>query len=78
MDQRKLLDDLPVTVDKDVMSGTPVFQGTRVPAQTIFDYIADGYTLADFLSSFPSVKREDAVRVLEAAGHYLLDEGMSH
>ena len=74
MNQHYLPSDLPITVDKDIMSGAPVFRGTRVPVQTVFDYLADGYTLDMFLDSFPTVRREDAVRVLQAAGHILLDE----
>jgi uncharacterized protein (DUF433 family) len=57
---------LPITVDPDILSGTPVFAGTRVPVETLFNYILDGVTLDDFLENFPSVKREDAVRLLES------------
>ncbi len=67
-----LLKDLPITIDPEIHSGTPVFRGTRVPAQTLFDYLADGYTLNEILDNFPSVKREDAVRVLEAAPQFLM------
>ena len=61
------LADLPITVDPQIVSGTPVFRGTRVPVQTLFDYLADGYTLSEFLDNFPTVSREDALRVLESA-----------
>jgi uncharacterized protein (DUF433 family) len=57
---------LPITVDPEILSGTPVFTGTRVPVETLFNYILDGVTLDEFLENFPSVKREDAVRFLEA------------
>lgn len=57
---------LPITVDPEILSGTPVFAGTRVPVETLFNYILDGVTLDEFLENFPSVKREDAVRFLEA------------
>ncbi len=50
-----------------VMSGTPVFRGTRVPIQNLFDYLAAGDSLADFLEAFPSVTREQAVNALEEA-----------
>ena len=50
-----------------VMSGTPVFCGTRVPIQNLFDYLAAGDSLADFLEAFPSVTREQAVTALEEA-----------
>ena len=50
-----------------VMSGTPVFRGTRVPIQNLFDYLAAGDSLADFLEAFPSVARKQAVSALEEA-----------
>jgi uncharacterized protein (DUF433 family) len=61
------LNNLPITIDPEIVSGTPVFRGTRVPVQTLFDYLADGYSLDEILENFPSVKREDAIQVLEAA-----------
>ena len=54
-------------VNPDVMHGTPVFRGTRVPVQTLFDYIEAGDPLERFLDHFPSVTREQAVAVLEEA-----------
>ena len=53
-----------VTVDPDILGGTPVFKGTRVPTKTLFDYLADGLSLDYFLESFPSVSRALAVEVL--------------
>ena len=64
--------DLPITVDPDIMSGVPVFAGTRVPVQTLFDYILDGNTLEEFLDNFPTVKRADALRILEAASQAIV------
>lgn len=55
---------LPITVDSEVLSGTPVFRGTRVPARTLVDYLVDGETLETFLRNFPTVQRGDAVRLL--------------
>jgi len=66
--------NLPITIDPNIVSGTPVFRGTRVPVQTLFDYIADGYTLEEFLDNFPTVKRDDAIQILEAEGKLLNDE----
>jgi uncharacterized protein (DUF433 family) len=63
---------LPITVDPEVLSGTPVFRGTRVPVQTLVDYILDGETLETFLHSFPTVKRDDAVRLLQHFNETLL------
>lgn len=57
---------LPITIDPNIVSGTPVFRGTRVPVQTLFDYIADGSTLDEFLDNFPTVQRTDALKVLES------------
>jgi uncharacterized protein (DUF433 family) len=64
-------DSLPIKVDRNIMSGAPVFAGTRVPVQTLFDYITDDNTLEEFLDNFPTVKRDDALRVLEAAAQYI-------
>ncbi|MCX7837876.1 MAG: DUF433 domain-containing protein [Anaerolineae bacterium] len=61
-----LAKNLPITIDPNILGGIPVFQNTRVPVQTLFDYLADGYTLEEFLDNFPSVKREDAL-LLESA-----------
>ena len=52
---------------KDTMSGLPVFKGTRVPVKNLFDYLAYGDSLGEFLDSFPSVSREQAVKALEMA-----------
>lgn len=54
-----------VTVDPEILGGTPVFTGTRVPMKTLFDYLQDNYTLQQFLECFPTVSREMAVRLLE-------------
>lgn len=56
-----------VTVDPEVMSGTPVFAGTRVPVKNLLDYLAAGDPLERFLDHFPSVRREQAVAALEIA-----------
>ena len=53
--------------DPEILGGTPVFVGTRVPAQTLFDYLEGGETLDEFLHQFPSVKREQALAALEMA-----------
>ena len=49
------------------MSGTPVIRGTRVPVETLVEHIADGLSLDEFLECFPTVRREDAVAILEYA-----------
>lgn len=58
--------------DKDILGGTPVFRGTRVPVQTLFDYLEGGETLEDFLEGFPTVTREAALAILEEARGLLL------
>jgi uncharacterized protein (DUF433 family) len=57
----------PVRSDPSVMRGTLVFRASRVPAQTLLDYLDDGYTLDEFLEMFPSVNREDAAEFLRLA-----------
>ena len=56
---------LPLTVDPDIMSGAPVFRGTRVPVAALLDNLAGGLALDDFLENFPAVSREQAIQVLE-------------
>lgn len=56
----------------DILGGTPVFRGTRVPIQALFDYLEGGETLEDFLVGFPTVSREAAVAALEEAKELLL------
>ena len=58
---------LPIHSDPEILGGTTVFQGTRVPVRTLFEYIEDGSSLDEFLDYFPSVKRAAAVALLEAA-----------
>ncbi len=57
-----------ISVDPDVMSGAPVFTGTRVLVESLFHYVSAGDSIDDFLEGFPSVTRDQALRVLEAAG----------
>ena len=54
-----------ITRDPEMMHGTPVFRGTRVPVKTLFDYLENGESLDDFLEGFPTVDRALAVQVLE-------------
>ena len=66
--------ELSVIIDSDpeILSGTPVFIGTRVPVQALFDYLEGGETLDEFLRQFPSVRREQAIAVLDLARAALL------
>ena len=56
-----------IHTDPDILGGTPVFVGTRVPAQSLFDYLEGGDTLDEFLRQFPSVTREQAIAALDLA-----------
>ncbi len=61
-----------ITVDPDILGGTPVFKGTRVPVNALFDYLERNYTLEEFLECFPSVTREMACQLLERSESALL------
>ena len=60
--------------DPEIMGGTPVFVGTRVPARTLFDHLKAGDPLDEFLDGFPSVSREQAVAFMEEAETLLLSQ----
>ena len=59
--------------DPEIMGGTPVFAGTRVPLQNLIDYLEGGESIEDFLDGFPSVKREQVIAVIEAAKLKMLE-----
>jgi uncharacterized protein (DUF433 family) len=61
-----------ITRDPEIMEGTACFRGTRVPFQTLLDYLEGGETLDDFLEQFPGVTREMAIAALESAKESLL------
>jgi len=56
-----------IHTDPEILGGTPVFGGTRVPVQALIDYLEGGHPLADFLDDFPTVSREQAIAALEEA-----------
>lgn len=58
---------LIATVDPDILGGTPVFSGTRVPIAVLFENLADGLSLGEILDSYPTLKREQAVQALREA-----------
>ncbi|HRE10152.1 MAG TPA: DUF433 domain-containing protein [Ignavibacteria bacterium] len=62
-----------INIDPEILSGTPVFSGTRVPVKNLFDYIETGENIDEFLKDFPSVKREQAISLLETAEKLLTD-----
>ena len=57
-----------INIDLKVLGGTPVFSGTRVPIESLFDHLEDGVSLDEFLDDFPSVTREQTIEVLALAG----------
>ncbi|MFD1470016.1 DUF433 domain-containing protein [Hymenobacter caeli] len=63
-----------ITIDPEITGGTPVFTGTRVAIQTLFDYVATGETINDFLEGFPSVGRAQAEGVLYLAAKALIPD----
>ncbi len=54
-----------INIDKEILGGTPVFNGTRVPIKNLFDYLETGETIDEFLEDFPSVKREQIIELLQ-------------
>jgi uncharacterized protein (DUF433 family) len=63
-----------IVKDPDILGGTPVFVGTRVPFQALLDYLEGGETLNEFLDDFPTVSREAAVAALEFAKSLLVEQ----
>ena len=57
--------DIPITVDREIMGGTPVFNGTRLPVSALLENLEAGVSLGEFLENFPTVTRDQAARVLE-------------
>ena len=72
--KNKAMSNQLVSINSNVMSGTPVFAGTRVPVKNLFDYLETGETLEAFLDDFPSVQRQQAVTLLERAQQFLTSE----
>ena len=68
------MDQSVVSTSPDIMSGTPVFPGTRVPVQTLLGYLESGGTIDDFLAGFPSVSREKVVAFLERGASLAVTE----
>ena len=67
-----MVEEILVQRSKEILGGTPVFAGTRVPVQTLLTYIEEGDTLDEFLDDFPAVSREHAVKLLERMKETLL------
>lgn len=65
-----------ITIDKEIMGGQPVFTGTRVPIESLFDHLEAGVSLDEFLEDFPSVSRQQAIDLLEAANKILTSKNL--
>ena len=63
-----------ITIDKAILAGTPVFAGTRVPVESLFDHLEAGHSLDEFLSDFPSVTRQQAIDLLDAANKIMTSD----
>ncbi len=64
-----------IVSDPSILGGTPVFRGTRVPMQTLIDYLEGGQSISDFLEGFPTVKREQVIAFLEETKDRFLAAG---
>lgn len=67
-----------VDIDPEIMAGTPVFKGTRVPIETLFDYIEGGEPLREFLEDFPTVTQAQVLQLLEEVKQEILPSAKSH
>lgn len=65
-----------INIDKEILSGNPVFRGTRVPIQALFDHLETGVSLDEFLDDFPTVKKEQAIAVIEIASKILTSKNI--
>jgi uncharacterized protein (DUF433 family) len=60
-----------ITIDEDILAGQPVFKGTRVPVESLFDHLEAGVSLDEFLDDFPTVSKEQAIALLDVANKFL-------
>lgn len=65
-----------IHIDKDILSGQPVFKGTRVPVKSLFMHLEKGVSMDEFLANFPTVGRKQAIAVLEIAGKILASKNI--
>jgi uncharacterized protein (DUF433 family) len=66
------MDNSVINIDPELMSGTPVFSGTRVPIQSLFDYLETGETIDQFVEDFPTVEKSQVISLLELANKITL------
>lgn len=75
--EEKAVASLPVSIDPEIVSGTPVFTGTRVPVEALFENLAAGISLDEFLDNFPTVSREQVLAVLNFSNQTLRRIGLA-
>ena len=66
-----------ITIDEDILGGQPVFKGTRVPVESLFDHLEAGVPLDEFLDDFPSVSKEQAIALLDIANKLLTSKNVA-
>lgn len=66
-----------ITIDKDILSGQPVFKGTRVPVESLFDHLEAGVPPDEFLDDFPTVSKEQAIALLDIANKLLTSKNVA-
>lgn len=66
-----------ITMDNDILGGQPVFTGTRVPVESLFDHLEAGVPLDEFLDDFPTVSKEQAIALLEIANKFLTSKNVA-
>ena len=75
--EEEAIESLPITVDPEIVSGTPVFAGTRVPVEALLENVAAGVTLDEFLDNFPTVSRDQVLAVLTFSNQTLKKLGQA-
>ena len=75
--EEEAVEQLPIKIDPEIMSGTPVFEGTRVPVDALLNNLAAGISLDEFLENFPTVTRDQAIAVLRFSSETLKRLGLS-
>ena len=66
-----------ISTDPEILGGQPVFKGTRVPIETLFDHLEAGVSLEEFLEDFPTVTKEQAIAILEVANKLLISKNIA-
>jgi uncharacterized protein (DUF433 family) len=66
-----------INIDSDILSGQPVFKGTRVPVESLFDYLESGIPLNEFLDEFPTVSKEQAIALLDIANKIMTSKNVA-